>query len=405
MAAVRLGVIGYGRRIHGLIHGAFREAEPDLRLVGVVDPNEQGARARIGDLGPRTAEGLRFYDDVPALLREARPDAIAIGTRCNLHTPYAMELAQTGVPLFLEKPVAISMEQAVALERAYENAAAPVVVSFPLRVSPLCVLARGYVADGAVGDAVHVNAVNYVPYGTVYWEEPYRDYDITGGLFLQKATHDFDYLMYLLGRPITRVAAMATRGRVFGGAKPAGLWCSSCDETASCEESPENRRRNGSGGNLADHACVFSADSGSGQRSNEDCSSALLEFADGSHGNYTQVFFARRDAAWRGATVSGYRGTVRFDWYAGELQRIRHHAPFSAVERVSGGASHHGGDLELARNFFAVAGGGAASRTPVETGIQSAYACLAARESAATGAFVAVRQVGQISRSGAAFDD
>ena len=294
-AELRLGVIGYGRRIHGLIGGPFREVEPDVRLVGVVDPNEQGARARIGELGAR---------------------------------------------------VSISLEQAVALEDAFENAASPVVVSFPLRVSPLCELARCYVADGAVGDAVHVAAVNYVPYGTVYWEQPYRDYDITGGLFLQKATHDLDYLMYLLGQPITRVAAMATRGRVFGGAKPAGLWCSRCDETATCPESPQNRRRNGSGGDPGDHACVFSVDSGSGPRSNEDCSSALLEFADGSHGVYTQVFFARRDAASRGATVSGYQGTVRFDWCTGELQRIRHHAPFSAIERAAGGAAHFGGDLE-----------------------------------------------------------
>ena len=401
---LRLGVIGYGRRIHGLISGPFREVEPELRLVGVVDPNERGARARIDDLGTSTAEGVRFYDDAAALLREARPDAIAIGTRCNLHTPIAVELARAGLPLFLEKPVAISMEQAVALERAYENAGAPVVVSFPLRVSPLCELARGYVADGAVGEAVHVNAVNYVPYGTVYWEQPYRDYDITGGLFLQKATHDFDYLMHLLGQPITRVAAMATRGRVFGGAKPAGLWCSGCDETATCPESPRNRRRNGSGGDPDDHACVFSVDSGSGPRSNEDCSSALLEFADGSHGVYTQVFFARRDAARRGATVSGYLGTVSFDWYAGELHRVRHHAPFSATERAAGGAAHFGGDLELARNFLAVVRGGAASRTPIETGIQSAYACLAARESAVSGAFVAVRQVGQATRAAVAVD-
>ena len=394
MAALRLGVIGYGRRVHGLIHGPFREVEPDLRLVGVVDPNEQGARFRIGDLGAQTAEEVRFYDNAAAL-REARPDAVAIGTRCNLHTPLAMELAQTGLPLFLEKPVAISMEQAVALEHAYENGAAPVVVSFPLRVSPLCELARSYVADGAVGEAVHVSAVNYVPYGTVYWEQPYRDYDITGGLFLQKATHDFDYLTYLIGQPIARVAALATRGRVFGGDKPAGLWCSACDETATCPESPQNRRRNGSGGDLGDHACVFSVDSGSGARRNEDCSSALLEFADGSHGVYTQVFFARRDAARRGATVSGYHGTVSFDWFTGELHRVRHHAPFSATERAASGAAHFGGDLELARNFLAVVRDGATSRTPIEAGIQSAYACLAARESAATGAFAAVRQVGQ----------
>ena len=107
------------------------------------------------------------------------------------------------------------------------------------------------------------------------------------------------------------------------------------------------------------------------------------------------MFFARRDAARRGATVSGYHGTVSFDWFTGELRRVRHHAPFSATERAAGGAAHFGGDLELARNFLAVVRDGATSRTPIEAGIQSAYACLAARESAATGAFAVVRQVGQ----------
>ena len=52
--------------------------------------------------------------------------------------------------------MAILVEQALALERAYENAAAPVAVSFPLRVSPLCEVALGYLADGAVGEPVHV---------------------------------------------------------------------------------------------------------------------------------------------------------------------------------------------------------------------------------------------------------
>ena len=395
-APVQLGVIGYGRRIHGLLWGPLREVEPDLQLVAVVDPDETGVRARISGVDSRTATAVRFYDDVSALLSHARLDAVMIGTRCNLHAQYAMELAHAGIPLFLEKPVAITLDQALALENAYATATSPVVVSFPLRVSPLCALARDYIAAGAVGEAVHVTAVNYVPYGTVYWEQPYRDYEITGGLFLQKATHDFDYLMYLLGEPIVRVAATASRGHVFGGDRPAGLVCSQCDDTATCLESPANRRRTGSGGDSADHGCLFSVDSGSGLQRNEDCSSALLEFAGGGHGIYTQVFFARRDAATRGATVSGYHGTVRFDWYTGELHRIRHHAPFSATERADGDLAHFGGDLELARNFLGVIRGTAASRTPIEVGLQSVYACLAARSSAADAAFVPVRQVGQV---------
>jgi predicted dehydrogenase len=125
---------------------------------------------------------------------------------------------------------------------------------------------------------------------------------------------------------------------------------------------------------------------------NEDSSSALLEYASGVHGVYTQVFYSRRDAGTRGATVSGYHGTVSFDWYKNELRRVRHHAPFSDTVKAGAGLSHFGGDIELARDFIAVIRGKGKSRTPIWTGIQSAYTCLAAKQSAKTGRFVKVRQ-------------
>ena len=230
----------------------------------------------------------------------------------------------------------------------------------------------------------------------MHWEAPYRNFELTQGLFLQKATHDLDYMGYLMDSPIVRVAAMGTWRHVFGGTKSSGLVCSACDEQETCLESPQNRRRNGTSGSKKDHPCVYSVDCGSVETgTNEDCSSALIEFASGAHGVYTQVFYARRDAATRGATVSGYMGTVRFDWYTNELLRVRHHAPFSATERAGQGASHFGGDAELAHDFIGLIQGKAVSRTPIEVGLRSIYACLAAKEAAETGRFVKVRQVGE----------
>ena len=121
----------------------------------------------------------------------------------------------------------------------------------------------------------------------------------------------------------------------------------------------------------------------------------VVEFANGAHGTYSQVFYTRRDAGTRGATISGYLGTLRFDWYTNELSRVRHHRPFSDTIKAGGGASHFGGDTELARDFVSLIRTGKPSRTPIWTGIQSAYACLAARKSAETGRFVTIRQAGQ----------
>ena len=391
---IRMAVAGYGQRIHWVIDQALRRVEPDIAVVGVVDPDEAGVRARLAE---RDRAGVVFYKGLKEMIAKAKPDALAIGTRCNLHTPYAVEAAAHRIPLYLEKPVAISMRQATTLEKAFEKSRCETVVSFPLRVSPLCVLAKEYLDKGAVGSCEHILAVNYVPYGTCYWEEGYRHYKITRGLFLQKATHDFDYMSFLMGSRIVRVAAMATAGRVFGGArKPAGLTCSRCDEVRTCLESPENRQRSSSGDTRRDHSCLFGLDCGTPETgTNEDSSSALVEFASGVHGVYTQVFYTRRDAAARGATISGYRGTVSFDWYKNELRWVRHHRPFSETARADAGLSHFGGDMELAYDFLDVVRGRGKSRSTIWDGIQSVYACLAAKQSAHTGRFVKVRQVGQ----------
>ena len=386
---VRLAVIGCGGRAGRLVQ-EVAELDQAVELVGVLDPDEDGVRSRL----PERFAGAPFYGSVGELHRGARPTALLVGTRCHLHTEYAIEAVDLDLPLFLEKPVSISMEQARRLEAAYAGRYERAVVSFPLRVSSLAEMIAGRIRAGAVGSPEHIAATNYVSYGTVYWEQGYRDYTITGGLFLQKATHDFDYLAMLMGSPIVQVAAMGNYGRVFGGDKPPGLRCSACDETATCPESPENRRRNGLR-TADDHLCLFSSDTRTGEGTNEDCSTAMLRFASGAHGTYTQVFFTRRDAHRRGAVVSGYQGTIEFDWYTSDYREVRHHDRFSEQGHLDEGEhGHHGGDANLIGDFLALARDGTPPRADLACGLRSVYTSLAARESAATGRFVDVRQLG-----------
>lgn len=361
---MKLGLIGAGNRLTHLVQKVFRTLEPNLQVVGVVDPDEAGVRARLEGLGEP-----QFFSSLPELVRKTKPDALAIGTRCNLHTPFAIEAARTGLPLFLEKPVAISFDQAEELEKAFASSASKVVVSFPLRTSPLCNEVLRMLQKGAVGNVEHLLAVNYVPYGSVYFAEWYRDYSVTQGLFLQKATHDFDYLSYLAGAPISQVAAMTSQGRVF-------------------------RDRKFQTPGTDDQSCAYYEGIGTPETGmNEDSSSALLEFANGVKGVYTQVFYARGKSEARGATISGYRGTVSFDWYRNEIRHVPHPEGEEKVIRSSEGESHFGGDQILGRNFLDVVHGRERSITPIEVGLASVYACLAAKESAERGAFVRVRQV------------
>lgn len=365
---IKLGVIGMGRRISSIVN-ALVAHDPECHVTGVVDPDEPAARSRLPEAD---RDGARFFPSVAALLKHGRPDALLIGTRCNLHAPMAAAVAQAGLPLFLEKPIAISMRQARALERAWRDAKAEVVVSFPLRVSQLCLEAKQRLDAGAVGRVEHLLGVNYVPYGEVYFDKWYRDYRITQGLFLQKATHDFDYLAYLAGSPIVRVVAMKACGRVHR------------DKSL---EPP------GGDPNVAFYPHIGTPETGM----NEDASSALVEFASGAQGVYTQVFYTRNSAGTRGATVSGLKGTLRFDWYANSLTVVPH-APDTSSEiyHPPAGLEHFGGDKVLVANFSDVIRGRAKSATPLRAGLESVYACLAAKRSAETGRFVTVQPVTEV---------
>ena len=241
-------------------------------------------------------------------------------------------------------------------------------VSFPLRVSHLCQRAKHILDSGTVGPIEHLHAVNYVTYGNVYFDAWHRDYSVTQGLFLQKATHDFDYLSFLAGAPIIRVAAMSTCGRVYRDAKNRGL-----------NPSPD---------------AIYLDNIGTPESGmNEDSSSALIEFANGAKGVYTQVFYSKRMPR-RGATISGFRGMVEFDWYENKITSIHHREPITDVTTVGESEDHFGGDLELASNFIDMIRHGAPSAAPIETGLASVYACLAAKESAETGQFINVTQTG-----------
>ncbi|MBP1583930.1 MAG: Gfo/Idh/MocA family oxidoreductase [Victivallales bacterium] len=387
---LKLGVIGMGLRAHDFLCETMNSIDPDFRIACIVDPAVESARNYLRDCDKKDTV---FYDSVEELLKNAKPDGIFVGTRCNLHTPMAIALEKYGVPIYLEKPVATSMEQALELERVFRRSKTPVVVSFPLRVTPLCEKAKAIIRSGAIGEVLHVTGLNYVPYGCVYFEVGYRNYAVTQGLFLQKATHDFDYMMELAGSPITRISANWLRGRVFGGQKPGDLVCSQCPEAKDCRESTRNRIKNCVGGVHTDHLCVFSEACGNPQDGiNEDASNAIFEFANGAIGTYAQVFFTRRQGQ-RGATVSGPLGRVSFDWYTNELQHIEHYQPFNGTYAADNGQGHFGGDHVLAQNFHDLIEYGTPSISTIQAGLRSVFTCLAAKEAAATGKTVDVHQI------------
>lgn len=383
---LKIGVVGFGGRISGMVR-QMEIYDIPYRVAAVVDPRADEIRLREDAF----LKDCVYYDSVDDMVAQADLDGIMIGTHCALHTDMTCKVAATKLPLFLEKPVAISFDEVKRLDAELRDYPAPIVVSFPLRVSPVLEAVKEIVDSGKIGTVEHVVAFNDVPYALVYYRSWYRNYDEMGGLYLQKATHDFDYIFHLMGRRPARVAAMNAR-RVYGGDKPFDLRCRDCEEFETCPESPFNHFKERFQGQKvdrqADAVCVFA----DGIRT-EDLGNAMIEFEDGAQAVYTQNFFARNKAARRGARLYGYKGTLEFDWYRNQVQVYSHRMPKVETVEFTGNMPHFGGDRELTWDFLTAMRDGKPSRAPLAAGIESALACLWARESAENNIFCDIRML------------
>jgi predicted dehydrogenase len=380
---VRLGVIGYGSRIQGVLH-LIGCLGTDAEVVAITDVRNDEIRKQMKDRGS-DPDKVAFYSDADEMLDKEKLDGVLIGTRCSLHSRMAVKVLDRDLPLYLEKPVATNMQDLMALRDAGERSKSEVVVSFPLRVTPLVQMAKEIIDSGKIGSVEHVEAWNDVPYALCYYQDWYRDENETQGLFLQKATHDFDYINYLLGRKPVMVCAMTSK-QVFKGDRPSGLRCDECSEWDTCLESPfhlyfskQEVGRVAPTGRM----CAFAQDTG-----NEDSGSAIIRYDTGMHVCYTQNFIARKAAGRRGCRLFGYKGTIEFDWYTNKLKVFMHHKPVVETYEVdTSGASHGGGDTVLADNFISVVRQQAKSVSPLSAGLISALMCLKAKESAMTNTF------------------
>ena len=369
----KIGFIGYGLRSETMMR-AFRGIAAPIEVAAVADPAWQTIHPKLQQ-DPLFSH-TRFYADAEEMLAQEKLDGIFIGTRCNLHSELAAPVIRQGIPVFLEKPICISPDQYKLLLDTPKQMWDRVTVSFPLRYTIIVQQMKHLVESGVLGDIVTVQAINNVPYGNVYYHSWYRDSSLTGGLFLQKATHDLDYICYVLGKHPTSVTAVTSK-MYFRGDKPAGSRCEDCADARTCKESSfyvKHYLKEEPSGEF----CCFAQDTG-----NEDVGAALFTCPDGTIISYHQTFLVKNQAGRRGARFIGTKASAEFDFYTAELRVDYYDSKHTAVHKFTypEGLAHFGGDEELAKAFLSVMEGNP-SGSDLAQGMYSAAACLAAKASA-----------------------
>lgn len=378
---MKLGVIGCGFRALAIIK-AFYQREAVFDSILVFDKNAEKSAQGLYEIGydKATVVICNNFED----LISRKPDGIFIATNCDTHTDFALKVMKHNIPMLLEKPVCTTYRQLERLTKGAENYKNQAVVSFPLRGAPLCSKAKQLISGGILGEIHHVQAVNNVPYGSVYYHDWYRDEKITGGLFLQKATHDIDYILYLLEKMPVQIAAMESK-TYFKGDNPPKTKCAGCLQYTTCKESPYVIKNLDHMPAAKGEYCCFAKDTG-----NHDSASVLMRLENGVHVAYSQNFYSKRDAAKRGARFIGSEGTLEMDFPSQSIIVYGHRlAEKQTYNYNQPNLKHFGGDDFLIDSFLEILSNKAAvSKAPLIAGLSSAAICLAAEKSAKENKFI-----------------
>ena len=156
-------------------------------LVATVDRDPQRAA-----LTAAPVPGCRPFTDVAEMLREARPDVVHVLTPPSTHAALAIQAAQAGVHALVEKPVAYSVDEADAMLAAAAEHGTHLIAVHNYLFKPSVLKARRLVAEGAVGDVVHVEAY-YGQFGEHQEKGAHWSSDLPGGSF----TNYLPHLVYL----------------------------------------------------------------------------------------------------------------------------------------------------------------------------------------------------------------
>jgi predicted dehydrogenase len=199
---IRVAVIGTGAR--SVIAHHVPLAWDGAQVVATVDPSPRG-QERARTLFP----GVPVFEDVPALLAADRPDAAVVTSPDDTHAAIAVELLRAGVAVYLEKPLATTLEDADRILTAAAESDAILYVGHNFRHAGVVRRMKEIIDRGEIGEVKTIWVRHFVGNGgDYYFKDWHADRSRTNSLLLQKASHDLDVVHYLAGAYTRRVVGM-----------------------------------------------------------------------------------------------------------------------------------------------------------------------------------------------------
>jgi predicted dehydrogenase len=150
MKTTKVGIIGLG--YIGQVHYRHCLAIPNVEVSAIADVSKKA-------LSNAKNEGVKkVFSNYEDLIKDPEIDAVIIGLPTHLHLKCAVQAAEAGKAIFLEKPIARTVEEANEIVSAAKKNSVKFMMGYPYRFDEELCSVKAQMDAGLVGDVVNATA-------------------------------------------------------------------------------------------------------------------------------------------------------------------------------------------------------------------------------------------------------
>jgi predicted dehydrogenase/threonine dehydrogenase-like Zn-dependent dehydrogenase len=191
------GIIGAGNFTKMVIVPTMRKLDYNLKYIA----SEKGLSSTVLAKKYKIAFATSDYQQI---LTDPEVTAVAITVRHNMHAQLVIQALNAGKHVFVEKPLALSIQEIDQIEEAYRQSGKTLTVGFNRRFSPFATKAKAMIGDsGPINVIANMNA-GFIPANS--WV---HDLKVGGGRIVGEACHLIDLITFLSGSLVEEIIMTA----------------------------------------------------------------------------------------------------------------------------------------------------------------------------------------------------
>ena len=203
------GIIGTGMMGREHIRAVLQLEQAEL--IGLCDSHPKSLKLGVAEVIRSGGKAPKIYSDTAALASDPDVDAILICTPNFTHRAVFDQVKASGKPIFLEKPMATTLEDAFYLAQGALRYPAAIQLGMQYRYKSQYQLALSALDRNELGSVKMISLCEYRPPFLSKVREWNKFSEYSGGTLVEKCCHYFDLMNRIAGAPPARVYASGGR--------------------------------------------------------------------------------------------------------------------------------------------------------------------------------------------------